>query len=53
MAEVVEIRIIPGLRLSGRRADVREIATATVSALRDMQLIKENYYEAEEFRIPA
>jgi biopolymer transport protein ExbB/TolQ len=53
MAEVVEIRIIPSLRLCERKTDVREIAIATVAALRDMNILKENENESQELRISA
>lgn len=53
MAEVVETRIIPSLRLSERNSDVRDITMATVAALREMNLLKGQYDEAEELSFPA
>jgi len=53
MAEMVETRIIPSLRLAERTADLRDIALATVSALREMNLLKENKDESAKFALSA
>jgi biopolymer transport protein ExbB/TolQ len=51
MAEAVEVKIIPSLRMNERKTDIRDIAVATVSALRDMNILKENNYEVNEICI--
>ena len=51
MAEMVETRIIPSLRLAERNADLRDVALATVSALRELGILKENENETTKFSI--
>lgn len=51
MAEMVETRIIPSLRLAERNADLRDVALATVSALRELGILKENENETTKFSL--
>ena len=53
MAEVVETRIIPSLRLAERSSDVRDIALATVAALQEMGKLKEKEDETAKLAISA
>jgi len=45
LAEIVEIRIMPQFRLRQNNNDLRNIAVATISALREMDMIKEKIDE--------
>ena len=53
LAEIIEIRVMPQFRLREKSKELRDIAIATLSALKEMDFIKEEDDEIQSFRIGA
>jgi len=53
LAEIIEIRVMPQFQIKQKKKGLKDIAVATICALRDMEMLKEEDNEICSFRITA